>query len=193
MLTNEEKLNYIREMNKLSMKYRIDNYPLEDQDLIAKKFDIEFKKKIVPLQPQKLYRYRIVNNDNLDALENDYGWFSIPKDFDDTADSTLNIDPEKEVEDLMSNSGEMMYELNLEYAKSLFETFGLNINEEDIKKCLDCFDDGKLNLESLDALLDNVNPNVSTKDKNETIKKILEVNNKGISNDIKEATIGYLR
>lgn len=191
-MTNEEKLNYIREMHKLSMKYRIDNYPLEEQDSIAKKFYIEFKKKIVPFQPQKLYRYRTVNDDNLNALENDYGWFSIPEDFDDTVDSTVNIDPEKEVEELLVNDGKLMYELNLEYAKSLFESFGLNISEEVIRKCLDCYEDGKLNLNSLEELLDKANPNACTKDKNFAIKQILEFNNRGISQDVKDATIGYL-
>ena len=59
MLNNEEKLKYIKEMHKLSMKYRIDDYTLKVQAKIAKEFNDEFKSKIIPLQPQKLYRYRI--------------------------------------------------------------------------------------------------------------------------------------
>ena len=191
-MTNEEKLQYIKIMHKFSMKYRIDDYPVEEQERIAKEFNIEFKKKILPLQPNKLYRYRTVNADNLNALENDYGWFSVPKDFDDTVDSTVNIDPEKEVEELMANQGEAMYELNLEFAKSIFRRFNINVSEEMIRKCLDCYEDGELNLESLDQLLNSVNPNASNKEKNNAIKQILEFNNKGLSPEIKDATVGYL-
>lgn len=191
-MNNDEKLEYIKEMHKLSMKYRIDDYPMEEHEKIAKEFNEEFKKKILPLQPLKLYRYRTVNKNNLDALENDYGWFSIPNDFDDTVDSTINIDPEKEVEELMANHGKLMYELNLEYAKALFKSFGLSISEDIIRKCLDCYDDGKLNLESIEELLDVVNPNASNKERNDTIKQILEFNNKGLTPEIKNATCGYL-
>ena len=191
-MTNEEKLNYIKEMHKFAMKYRIDDYPLEEQEQLAKEFDIEFKKKILPLQPHKLYRYRTVNNDNLNALENDYGWFSVPKDFDDTVDSTVNIDPEKEVEELMANQGESMYEFNLEIAKMALKNSGYDISEEMIRKCLDCYEDGKLNLELLNQLFDGQYPNASAKEKNDAIKKVLESNNKELSEDIKEATVGYL-
>ncbi len=191
-MTNEEKLNYIKEMHKLSMKYRIDDYPLEEQERIAKEFNIEFKKKILPLQPHKLYRYRIVNDDNLNALENDYGWFSVPKDFDDTVDSTVNIDSEKEVEELMANQGEAMYELNLEFVKSILRRFNINVSEEMIRKCLDCYDNGRLNLGSLEQLFDSQYPNASTKEKNDAIKKVLESNNMEIPENIKEATVGYL-
>ena len=191
-MTNDEKLNYIKQIHSFSMKYRVDDFPVNQQETMVKEFNKEFKEKILPLQPHKLYKYRTVNDNNLNALENDYVWFTTPEEFDDTIDSTVNIDPEAEVADLLANQGEKMYELNLEYAKSLFEMSGLNIPEELIKKCLDCYDDGRLNVDSLNKLMNQMYPNESQLAKDNIINKVETVNAKGIPSNIKEATEGYL-
>jgi hypothetical protein len=55
--------------------------------------DIEERLKFVP---NKLYRYRGGTKYDFDALENDYLWFSQPKDCDDQIDYTLKYDIKKQ-------------------------------------------------------------------------------------------------
>ena len=156
-MTNEEKLNYIKLMHELSIKYRINDYSSEQQDEIAKEFNRVLRVKVVPLQPLQLYKYRAVNDNNLDAIKNDYAWFSLLRDVDDTVDSAINFEPEEEVKELEANQGQMMFEYNLEFVKSLFKKVGLNIPESRLREYLNCFDDGELNVESVNKLIDSKN------------------------------------
>jgi len=41
--------------------------------------------------PQKLYKFRVFNENNLNAFEKDYIWLSLAKDFTDKTDSTIDF------------------------------------------------------------------------------------------------------
>ena len=79
-------------------------YILDDtgfQFKVLKKIDDDnwyaFADKSLKFQPQYLYKYRTINENSIKDLENDTLWFSHPYDFDDTLDSSVNIDIEKEL------------------------------------------------------------------------------------------------
>ena len=189
-MTNDEKLNYIIEMHKLCIKYKLDNLSNHEQERMASEFSKEFNNKILPLQPLRLYKYREVNEYNLDSLENDYVWFSEPKSFDDSIDSTINIDPEEEVDYLMRNNGEMMYEYNLEFVKSLFDSIGMDIPNSELREYLDCFDDGILNIESAKKYIETKVSDPKQQEK--MLAEVVAVTDKGVPEDIAEATKGFL-
>ena len=189
-MTNEEKLNYIKFMHELSIKYRIDDYPKEQHNDIALDFNRVLKEKVFPLQPLKLYKYRAVNDNNLDAIKNDYAWFSLLRDVDDTVDSTINFDPEKEVEELEANQGQMMFEYNLELVKNMFKKIGLNISEGQLRECLKCFDDGVLNVDSLSKLIEA--ENIDDTNKTYILKQIIKVTNKVVPNELVDATKSFI-
>ena len=73
----------------------------EDKKYVDKEItiiDVEERLKFVP---NKLYRYRSGNKYDFDALENDYLWFSQPKDCDDKIDYTLKYDIKKQSKKLV--------------------------------------------------------------------------------------------
>ena len=189
-MTNEEKLNYIKLMHELSIKYRINDYSSEQQDEIAKEFNRVLRVKVVPLQPLQLYKYRAVNDNNLDAIKNDYAWFSLLRDVDDTVDSAINFEPEEEVKELEANQGQMMFEYNLEFVKSLFKKVGLNIPESRLREYLNCFDDGELNVESVNKLIDS--KNIDDENRIYLLNEIKKVTSKGVPEDLINATKSFI-
>ena len=189
-MNNEEKLEYIKLMHELSIKYKIDGCSIEEQNKLALEFDKIMKERIFPLQPLKLYKYRSFNENNLNAIENDYAWFSLLKDVDDTVDSTINIDPEKEVEELEANQGQMMFEYNLEFIKSMFKRSGLSIPDNQLREYLKCFGDGTLNVDSVKKLIEN--KNVDEEEKEKLLNEIIRVANKGVPNDLKNASKSFI-
>lgn len=189
-MTNEEKLNYIKLMHELSIKYRINDYSREHQDVITKEFNRVLREKVFPLQPLKLYKYRAVNDNNLDAIENDYAWFSLLKDVDDTVDSTINFDPEEEVAELEANQGQMMFEYNLEFVKNIFIQIGLNIPDEQLREYLKCFDNGVLNVDSVNKIIET--ENIDEENKAYVLNQITKVTNKGVLNELVDATKSFI-
>lgn len=189
-MTNEEKLNYIKLMHELSIKYRINDYSSEQQDEIAKEFNRVLREKVFSLQPLQLYKYRAVNDNNLDAIKNDYAWFSLLRDVDDTVDSAINFDPEEEVKELEANQGQMMFEYNLEFVKSLFKKVGLNIPESRLREYLNCFDDGELNVESVNKLIDS--KNIDDENRIYLLNEIKKVTSKGVPEDLINATKSFI-
>ena len=189
-MTNEEKLNYIKLMHELSIKYRINDYSREHQDEIAKEFNRVLREKVFPLQPLKLYKYRAVNDNNLDAIKNDYAWFSLLRDVDDTVDSAIYFDPEEEVKELEANQGQMMFEYNLEFVKSLFKKVGINIPESQLREYLKCFDDGELNVESVNRLIDS--KNIDDANRIYLLNEIKKVTSKGVPEDLINATKSFI-
>ena len=79
--------------------------------------DIEERLKFIP---NKLYRYRSGTKYDFDAIENDYLWFSQPKDCDDKIDYTLKYDIKKQSKRLVK------------YIQNNYEYFVLDF----IKKCI---------------------------------------------------------
>ena len=192
-MTNEEKLEYLRRIHKLFMKYKIDKCSEEEQKKLLENFKYEFAKSILPYQPSKLYRYRKVNKDNLDSIKNDYAWFSILDDFDHSTDGTLNIDPEKEIKIMEADNGKMMAEYNLEFAKLLLKGLGITAPDEQFRECLSCFDkDGNVNSELFDNFINVMMPDVELCKKEELKNKILQINACNLPKEITNPTEEYL-
>lgn len=189
-MTNDEKLDYIKLMHELSIKYRVDDYPKDQQKLIVQEFKKIIKDKIFPIQPLKLYKYRRVNENNLSAIENDYAWFSLIKDVDDTVDSSINFDPEEEIGILEAEKGKLMFEYNLEIVKKIIQKFGVDVKEDALRMCLKSYDDGILNIESLNKLFEM--ESFSNIDKNYLLDEINKAISRDIPEDIKNATMSFI-
>lgn len=90
---NEEYENYLKKLIKSSINPNvIDNNKVD-----------ELLHELLTLIPnKKLYKYRAVNNENIDALENNYIWMSTAEALDDLFDSTINIDFDEQREEISS-------------------------------------------------------------------------------------------
>ena len=67
----------------LELIYKCENGSQEVEDFYA------YKNKILP---DKIYRYQRCNNENFEAIKNNYIWLSNPDNFNDVHDSKVNID-----------------------------------------------------------------------------------------------------
>lgn len=100
IMTNEEKLEYINEAHRLTMRYRLWDMPgksVEELKRIDYKSWEEFSSLLLPRIPKTFFRYRSFTEYSIDELKNGYVWFSHPEDFDDGTDSALNTDIEAEI------------------------------------------------------------------------------------------------
>lgn len=103
----------------------------EDSKYSNIKIDDFIIKERLKLIPNKLYRYRPGENYDLDALIEDYIWFSHPKDCDDLIDFTIKFEKEKIIEQLRNyimDNKKIFYQNVISF---VFEQFDKNINEID--------------------------------------------------------------
>jgi|GEM_PF-1763241 len=145
-MTNEEKREYVRTWYRLLMKHHAaaQDDLLPDQEVIASYQDFlaEFSGALYPLQPKKFYRYRTFSECELKNLRNGTAWFSCPEQFDDSVDSTLNIDLEAELAEILGPNGdaELRKRFVVSYLEYQLKKVGIQVNRELIKEAVEKMD-----------------------------------------------------
>lgn len=80
--------------------------------------------------PSSLYKYRGINGNSLDNLQNDTAWFSGAADFNDPYDSALSIDIEmvhyKKIKDNVLEEFCNKFKVNFDEVSRMLESFSLN-------------------------------------------------------------------
>ena len=135
-MTNDEKRKYIIQCYSLMLKYK------DESDILKATIFLqnEFARNMASLQPQKLYRYCACSNNKINGFKNGKEWFNSPKQFNDLIDFTINLDIEKQQEELEKDK----YAIGREIAKLLAK-----INKQDpskitievIKKCAELYNE----------------------------------------------------
>lgn len=116
-MNNNQKKTFITNYHKLCIRYNIpygitcSKEQLYEND---SKLWEEFKKSLLHSQPKYLYKYRKVDEYSIENLKNDTVWFSHPSKFDDTLDTSINIDIKQEMKEFQQN--EMLYYRRLSIA-----------------------------------------------------------------------------
>lgn len=156
-MTNDEKREFLIEAHKLYMEERpYDNCRnfteiKRNDDRFREIYITKFKDRL----PKKLYKYRKINKCSLDCLENGTAWFTNPKDFDDTLDSTINNDIEKEKRELETNYKDICLILSKKIAAAICEQNGFSVNHDYIDLAFSCFNEnGEIDEEEIKTKLD---------------------------------------
>ncbi len=181
-MTNEEKKQFIIDAHKLYMKHRpydvvtsIDEMKKNEDEFWSIYYEL-FHNKL----PKSLYKYRKVNANSLKCLENDEVWFSYPKDFDDTVDSTLNNDIEEELDDFEKNPQKITKELSKTFISAYASMYGKSVNTSMIDELFPLFnEDGTINEVDIKKYLSEKIPEYATDD---CIKR-LKINSSGLFNE----------
>ncbi len=191
-MTNEEKKQFIIDAYRLYMKQRpydavisIDGVK-KNKDEFWNNYYASFYDKI----PKSLYKYRKIDCYSLKCLENDEAWFSHPKDFDDTVDSTLNNDIEEELADFEKNPHKITKELSKAFINAFASKYGTTIDMNMFDEVFPLFnEDGTLNDVDTKKYLSKKMPEYAT---DECIKR-LKTNSSGLINEeIQESVKGFL-
>ncbi|MBO6285284.1 MAG: DUF2971 domain-containing protein [Bacilli bacterium] len=177
-MTIEEKLAFIKDAHKLTMKYRLWDAP---QKAFAelKALDDEhwsiFSATLLPKMPKAFYRYRPFNKYSVDELRNEYAWFSPPAEFDDGTDSTLNLDIEEEVEELSAHPEAAIIPLSKAIISQQYKRItGLKPDDEMIEEAIRLWPEGKLDITAAKTALTKYCPGQSS----DTLIKMIEHFNK---------------
>ena len=195
ILNNEDKKQYILTHYQLSLRFHIlDNTGLKFKKL--KKLDDDswctFADKLLKFQPQYLYKYRTINEYSINDLENDTVWFSHPCDFDDTLDSSLNIDIQKELLEFEKDKNLLYKKLAIAFIFAIFRKSGVKFDveiHEMIETLLPFYDEnGKLDKIRAYGYLKKCYPMLNIKKLNEIDKMVRE----SISIDVENEIIKFL-
>lgn len=191
-MTNEEKKQFIIDAHKLYMKHRpydaatsIDNVKKNEDEFWSKYYSLFYDK-----MPKSLYKYRKIDCYSLKCLENDEAWFSHPKDFDDTVDSTLNNDIEEELADFEKNPQMITKLLSKTFINAFASKYGTSIDMSMFDEAFLLFnEDGTINDVDTKKYLSEKKPQYAT---DECIKR-LKINSSGLINEkVKESVKGFL-
>jgi hypothetical protein len=123
--------------------------------------------------PPSLFKYRSVNQNNLDALRRDYVWAGAPKTMNDPYDSYCKADWER--------LGQTLSRKNLRASLAKLEKFGSKFSEEEIQR-LECSDGDPL-LEAMKLLLERAGGEHAAK-----AAEFMEVTLKAVRKNITELT-----
>lgn len=192
-MTNEEKKQFIIDAYKLYMKHRpydvatsTDNVKKNEDEFWSNYYSLFYDK-----MPKSLYKYRKIYTDSLKCLENDEAWFSHPKDFDDTVDSTLNNDIEEELDDFEKNPQKIKKELSKAFINVFASKYGVSIDMSMVDEGFPLFnEDGTINDVDVRKYLSEKMPEYET---DECIKR-LKINSSGLINEeVQESVKGFLK
>lgn len=177
-MTNEEKLEYIKESQAFTMRNRLWDKPelsLEELKALDDNCWREFSQTLLPRIPKVLYRYRPFNEHSLDELKNGYAWFSNPADFDDGTDSALNTDIESEIKEIDKSPSEMLSSLAHAIIIPQYRSIaGHDPDKERLKNLVELWLDGKLNIDTIKHVIANANPEVSPEPPEEVLARLNE-------------------
>lgn len=132
-MNNDEKRDYLTLWHTLLMSHHgaveVDQIP--DWEALAgfKDFYEDSMKILYPRLPKKFFRYRKCKQTEFENLKNGTAWFSHPDQFDDSLDTSLNMDLEEEVKEL-ENNDELRIEFLTSLTLSLLEKAGIPANRE---------------------------------------------------------------
>ena len=135
-MTNEEKRKYIIQWYSLLLKYKNES----DISIATKLFQNEFVRNLASFQPQKIYRYCACSKNKIASFKNDKEWFSSPKQFNDMIDFTINLDLERQQEELKRDK----YATGREIAKLLaiiHKQDPSKITMAVVRKCTELYDE----------------------------------------------------
>ena len=92
--------------------------------------------------PKKIYRYRPGNEWDFDALDNEYIWFSQPKDCDDKIDYTVKYDVVKQIPGIKKMIKKHFDKFVIDFIKRM-TTVDIELPSEETVKSIreNCFDD----------------------------------------------------
>lgn len=196
-MTNEEKKQFIIDAHKLYMKYR-------PYDVVTSLYDIKknedefwnnYYSAFYDKMPKSLYKYRKINCYTLKCLENDEAWFSHPKDFDDTVDSTLNNDIEEELSNFEKNSQNMTKEFSKNLINIFSSKYGLLIDTSIIDNIFPILnEDGTINDVDIRKYLSEKIPKYAIEECVKTLKiNSSKLTTKTVQESVKELLNKYLK
>ncbi len=192
-MTNEEKKQFIIDAHKLYMMHRpydivtsIDDAK-KSEDEFWKNYYLSFYDKI----PKSLYKYRKIDSNSLKCLEDDEAWFSHPKDFDDTMDSTLNNDIEEEIADFEKNPQKIIKELSKVIINVLASKYGISIDTSKIDDVFPLFnEDGTINDVNIKKYLSRKVPKYLI---DKFIRRLKKITSGLINEEVQESVKGFLK
>ena len=114
-MTNDEKLAFIKENYLFSRKFELSNNKEKILD--------EWKKAMLSRIPKNLYKYRVCNDDNLNALKDKKAWFSDPNKWNDPIDVTVSYDLENDVKYLDEHFDDYVVKLAFSLINKNIESF----------------------------------------------------------------------
>ena len=117
VMANKKRKEYLE----LYAKYKFNDYDNKD-----------IQRLLLEMQPKKLYKYRRCNKNTYNSIKKDYAWFQVPKKFDDTRDSIININFNKEVKTLTDNKLENVEKLENDLLRYMVQKRNIDISDENI-------------------------------------------------------------
>ena len=147
-MNNNEKKEYINTAYKLYMLTRpYEN--MQDVNLMLAKENALWnvlKNNLLIKQPKSFYKYRKATDYNFTFLEKGLAWFSLPKEFGDTRDLTINNDIEEELEGIEKDPNSHIIRLSTAFIKLFMKEFGVQPNDLKIEDKISLFNsNGSIN------------------------------------------------
>lgn len=115
-MTNEEKLEFIKANYKTTRALELLSEGKEE-------FLQEWISMVLNVIPQRLYRYRKCNKNNLNALKNKKAWFSNPSTWNDQIDVTVAYDIQKDIKYLDEHFDEYVLKFAFAFINKYIESF----------------------------------------------------------------------
>ncbi len=175
-MNNEEKKQFLIDAHTLFMNFRpYDVKSLEETKKKEGEFWSVYYSKFKDLIPKTLYKYRKINNKSILNLINDEVWFSHPKDFDDSIDSTINNDDKEELKPFLEDSTKVVNELSKDFIIHYNKQFNEDIDIDIIDSILSLLnEDGTINEEETIEYLKKYYPEYANQDSIEYLKEYLK-------------------
>lgn len=114
-MTNEEKLEFIKKNYLYSRRLELS---YDKEKVLA-----EWQKFILNSIPRNLYKYRVCNDDNLDALKNKKAWFSDPNTWNDPIDVTVLYNLEEDIKYLDKHFDDYVIKFAFSFINKYIESF----------------------------------------------------------------------
>ncbi len=114
-MTNDEKLAFIKENYLFSRKFELSDNKEKILD--------EWKKTMLSQIPKNLYKYRVCNDNNLNALKDRKAWFSNPNTWNDPIDVTVLYNLEKDVQYLDEHFDDYVVKFAFSFINKYIESF----------------------------------------------------------------------
>lgn len=191
-MTNEEKKQFIINAHNLYTKHQPYNDVSTIEEAKVKEDALwdEYNNHLYSYLPKVLFKYRKPTEEAIANFENDEAWFSRPADFDDTIDSVINNDIEKELEDFKNNPEEVTKKLANAFVHAFADRIGVPVNDKDINDIFPLFKgDGTFNEEEARKYLAT---KMSLPAANECVKQLREKTNKVVNDKVQESIRGFL-
>ena len=191
-MNNEEKKNFIIEAHKMYMQHRPYDNATSISDLRKNEDDFwnNYYHQFYKLLPKSLFKYRKPTERAIENFDSETAWFSHPKDFDDTVDSTLNNDIEAELDEFEKEPHKIIKELSKSFISSFAKMYGASVDLDMADEVLPLFnEDGTIVKENVKAYLTEKMPEYAT---DECVNKLDQSSSNVVNSQIKESIKGFL-